>query len=127
MSSKRRILVICLCSLLVLSLTGCSNDLEVEVAGETLSGMEIIFFPAYFLWDWLWHSFTPNFWEFMNGIWTVIPVGISWFAGPICYALGAVLYACLGVILVIAYIIITILCGIVWFLLAVLNGIFNFY
>jgi hypothetical protein len=102
------------------TLTGCSTTID----GNELSGINVIWVPVYWIWHWLWSSFTPGFWEFMRNVWDV-PASISWLAGPIAYILGGLLYILIAIIIIVADIVLAIVTGLLYFLLAVLNGIFH--
>ena len=139
MSTKKIVKVLALSVaflLIMFTLIGCgtyteesaeetSSTEEVTDETEELTGFNVIWTPAVWLWEWLWHSFTPDFWKFMGTIIT-LPESIAWLATPIAYILGFALYVCIAIIIMVIDIVIAIACGIVWFILSVLNGIFHF-
>ena len=125
MFKKSTAIRICMGAFVIISLALLLSGCSVTVGDTELSGINIIWAPFVFLWDWLWNSFTPSFWTFVDLIWE-LPGEVVWLAAIIVYALGAVLYVCLAAIIVILDIIIAIITGIVWFILSVLNGFFHF-
>lgn len=118
---KKRILLCACLSIVLLTLSGCS----VDVYGTHLEGVNVIWTPFIAVWHWLWGSFTPSFWIFVEQVWQ-LPLAVSWLAGIIVNLLGAVLYIVIVVLIIAIDLVLAILIGIVWFILALLNGIFHF-
>lgn len=117
---KKGLLIIVLLVLLI-SLSGCTVTI-----GETeLSGINVIWAPVVWVWQWLWGSFTPGFWTFLSNVWDM-PISIVWLAGPIAYILGGVLFVAICILIVLADIVLAIAIGLLFFILSILNGIFHF-
>ena len=119
---KRYIILGCL-GVVALSflLSGCT----ISVGNVKLDGLNVIWAPFVAIWNWLWTSFTPGFWQFVEKVWT-LPIAVGWLAGIVVNILGAILYIVIVILIILIDLILAILIGIVWFILALLNGVFHF-
>ena len=106
---------------ITLLLSGCS----VTIGENELTGINVIWTPFVFIWDWLWNSFTPGYWAFVELIWD-LPAEVAWLASIVVYILSVVLYAIIVVVIVVLDNIIAIITGIIWFILSILNGFIHF-
>lgn len=121
-SNAKKLFLLGAFAIIVLSLSSCSTT----VGDTTLEGANVLWAPFVGIWQWLWFSFTPGFWDFVWQVWD-LPFAVSWLAGPIVVGLGLLLYLAIAAVIVAIDIVLAILIGIVWFILALVNGIFHFF
>ena len=106
----------------VLMLSGCSTT----VYGEKFEGINVIWTPFVAVLKWLFKVFTPHFWSFIGLLWEM-PNGVRWVALVICYLLGGVLYLFIVAIILLVDLVLAVLLAVIWFIAAILNGIFKWY
>lgn len=119
--SVKKVLFISCFFLLTLCLVGCSNT----VYGVELEGINVIWTPFLYVWNWFFNDFTHDFWDFLKGIWDSVPSGLAWLAGCISYTLGAILYAFMVIIVFVLDVILAVITGVAWFFAAIGNAIFK--
>ena len=104
-------------------LGGCACDgCSCEVYGTTLEGPNVLFAPFLAIWNWIWKAFTPKFWDILKVVWDM-PGAIVWLAGPVAYLLGAALYLAILAVCLAVDIVLGVLAGVLWFIIALFGGI----
>lgn len=107
--NKNLILILSLTLLLIFSV-GCSATID----DVTYEGINVVWVPIIRLWNWLWKTFTPIFWENIMDLWSFLPKSISWLPGIITIILGAVVYIVISVVIIIIDLILLAIVTVIW-------------
>ena len=110
---KKRFLICWLLIMILVIFSGCTSS----GTENTGSGGGIL--------NWFMEQFTPMFWDSVSGITSEMPYVIRWLAAIISYALGAVLYLIIGVVVLAIALIVGIIRGILSFVWSLVLGIFS--
>ena len=119
MKNKRIIKIAIILALNLMLLTLLSSCKNAEEMG--LDGLKKIFYPALGWFHGLFSWFSPSFWR-----WIGLAFKVNWIVGAVAGFLGGILYVVLIVLGIIVGVVFLIVACILWFLLAILNGIVHF-
>ena len=118
MRNKRLILLLGCAGFAMLMLTGCDKSDFTD--GSWLSAM---WTPVVAVWEWLWETFTPGFWDFVDNVWD-LPDGLNWVVGIVAYALSALLFVGIAILCLIVLLILGVFTGVAWVVMAIIEAIF---
>lgn len=119
MKNGRRIVKTVMLAILCVALLGLTSCKNAEEMG--LEGLNKVFYPAFGWFAFLFGWFSPAFWG-----WIGLAFKANVFVGLVCGLLGAALYVVLMIIGLIIGVLILLAACVVWFILAILNGLFHF-
>ena len=105
-------------------LTSCSAK---DFKAPDLKGVSVIWYPVHWFWWMIFNWFAPNYWGFINSIWSSgMPRGILWLAGALTYIFAAIIFLVLLLFLIIVAIVFTVLVAFAYVIVAIFDGIFHF-